>query len=55
MNLQRPNEIPFKQWRAEQAAREHVHENSIWYRLKAGKYPQLKLRKVNKRVVFVEV
>ena len=48
-------EIPLKQWCAEDAIRDGcVTESAVWQRVKKGKYPMLKLRKVNKRVVWVQ-
>lgn len=47
-----------KQWRAEQAQREGVTEGCIANRLSRDKqkyYPNLRLRRVNQRVVFVQV
>lgn len=48
-------EIPIKQWRAEEALRRGVTDSMISKRLKDGKYPDLKVRRVNSRVVFVQV
>ena len=47
------DEIPMKQWRAEEAIHSCVTDTAIAHRLKRGWYPNLKLRRVNKRVVFV--
>jgi len=47
--------IPLKQWCAEEAARENVSPHAIWMRLDRGKYPWVTLKRVNKRVVFVEL
>lgn len=46
-------ELPLKQWCAEEAIREGVSEAAISNRLYRGGYPHLKLRRVNKRIVFV--
>lgn len=46
-------EIPMKQWRLEEARRANVCDTAIAHRLRAGKYPALKIRRVNRRVVFV--
>jgi len=47
-------EIPLKRWRHEEAAREHVTESAIVKRFYAyGKYPHLKLRRINRRVILV--
>ena len=45
--------MPMKQWVAERALEDGVTTQAIWDRLKAGKYPKLKLKRKNKRVVFV--
>lgn len=42
-----------KTWRAEEARREFVSETAIAMRINRGKYPGMKLRRVNPRVVFV--
>ena len=48
-------EIPLKQWIQERATIEGVSRHAIYWRLCCGKYLALKLRRVNKRVVFVQV
>jgi len=51
-------EIPMKEWLSREAEKHSVNENTIWYRLKRQPqkyYPTLKLRRVNQRVVFVQV
>jgi hypothetical protein len=48
-------EITFKQWVYAEAAAEGVSAAAIYNRFNLGKYPRLKLRRVNKRVVFVKV
>lgn len=48
-------EIPLKQWLFEQAKRESRQPDSVYYRLTQGRYPSLKLRRVNRRVVFVQI
>lgn len=50
---QRKGEIPMKQWRFREAAGNSVSPSSIANRLMRGKYPDLKIRRVNKRVVYV--
>lgn len=45
--------IPLKQWRFEEAMREGVGAHSIMLRIIRGRYPDLKLSRVNARVVFV--
>lgn len=47
-------EITLKQWRIEESKRLNVSESVINQRLYGGKYPHLKLRRVNARVVYVE-
>lgn len=47
-------EIPLKQWVTEEVAREKVGANAIYSRLSLGRYPKLKLRRENKRVVWVQ-
>lgn len=49
----KPNEIPLKQWVYEQADKDNVSDRAIWQRIARGKYPHLRLRRVNKRVIFV--
>lgn len=48
-------EIPLKQWVAEMAHNLGLTERAIHKRLKQGYYPNLQLRRVNQRVVFVRV
>lgn len=50
-----PKWIPLKQWRIEEAMREHLTEHAIEIRLLRGKYPKLKIKRVNARVVLVGV
>jgi hypothetical protein len=52
------HEIPFKQWRAEEALRLGISTGAVWYRLLKGRrhfYPGITLRRVNQRVVFVQL
>lgn len=51
----RSNEFPLKHWVLGEAAREGVKESAIYMRIRRGKYPELKLRRVNQRVVFVQL
>ena len=44
-----------KQWRMEQAKREGHCESMVSKKLAKGLYPNLKLRKVNRRVIFVKI
>lgn len=46
-------EIPLKAWLMDEAQRCHVSPAAIEIRLRRGKYPELKLRYQNSRVVFV--
>lgn len=48
-------EIPFKRWVLEQSAREACGPSGVLNRFYAGEYPQLKIRRVNARVVWVAV
>jgi hypothetical protein len=48
-------EIPMKRWRMEQAVREQSSPTMVAKRLAIGLYQNLKIRRVNKRVVFVTV
>ena len=49
----RPGEITYKQWVRDRAVDDDVSEDAIYYRRAAGKYPDLKVRRVNGRVMFV--
>jgi len=53
--LVKPLEIPLKQWVCEQAAKEFITPNSMWYRLRRGGRHKYKLheRKINSRVILV--
>jgi hypothetical protein len=53
--MKTPTEIPMKQWRMEQAVREQSSPTMVAKRLAIGLYPNLKIRRVNKRVVFVKI
>ncbi len=48
-------EIQLKQWVIEEARRQGLSDRAIWCQMYRGKFPDLKLRRVNKRVVFVTV
>ena len=48
-------EMPLKQWVHAEAARCDVNPSAIYNRIARGKYPHLKFRRVNKRVVFVQI
>jgi hypothetical protein len=45
--------IPMKRWWIEEGKREGVSEHAIAQRIHKGKYPNLRVRRVNSRVVFV--
>jgi len=47
--------IPLKQWCAEEAIAEGTTIRAIYHRLYRGKYSWLPLKRVNRRVVFVEL
>lgn len=48
-----PGEMQLKVWLIEEAQRLGVSENSVRHRFSDGKYPDLKVRRVNSRVIFV--
>ena len=54
-NAQPTSAIPLKQWCAEEAIAEGVKIGAIYHRLYRGRYSWLPLKRVNKRVVFVEL
>jgi hypothetical protein len=45
--------MALKQWLIERSQQEGVTPNAIYKRIRAGKYPKLKLKSKNPRVVFV--
>jgi hypothetical protein len=45
--------IPLKQWAYEEAQRIGKSDRTVWYLLKHGGYPHIKLKRVNARVIFV--
>jgi hypothetical protein len=47
--------IPLKQWCAEEAILDGVQPITIFHRLQRGWYPNLPLKRINKRVVLVEL
>lgn len=53
--MSRPPEIPFKQWVIEEAERRGLGYHGIYHHFRVGRYPNITLRKVNQRVVFVTV
>lgn len=48
-------EVPLKQWCAEEALRLGITPNGVYERMRRGKYPAIAVRRVNKRVVLVQV
>lgn len=51
-----PGEIPLKVWMQQEAKRlGMVHAPSIYHFIRRGDYPNLKLRRVNARVIFVKI
>jgi hypothetical protein len=46
-------EITMKRWLIEESARENVSPSAIAQRLSRGHYPDLRLRRVNQRVIYV--
>lgn len=53
----KPQEIPLKQWRCEEAKRLGISPRSVAVRMSRGKYPELqtRLRRVNARTIFVRL
>lgn len=49
------NEITLKQWVHGEAARLGFKHSVIYRRVSQGKYPALRLRRVNRRVIFVQL
>lgn len=47
--------IPMKQWRYQEALKHGVAETTIATWITRGKYPNLSVKRINKRVVFVEL
>lgn len=52
-NKPRPGEVKQKEWVQKQAIIENARPYNVYMRLVRGKYPYLKFRRVNRRVVFV--
>lgn len=52
---QQPNEITLKAWVYTEAEREGVKPTTIYNRISRGKYPALRLRRVNHAVIFVQL
>jgi hypothetical protein len=55
VHIAEPGEIQMKNWISEQRSDTGLTKSAIVMRLKRGKYPNLTLRRVNQRVVFVRV
>lgn len=53
-NLPRDGEMPFKRWIEERAKEAGISYLAYWYRLDRGMVPRPKMRRVNKRVIFVK-
>lgn len=51
----RAGEVALKAWLIEEAARVGRHPLTVWLRLRAGAYPQVRERRVNRRVIFVSI
>ena len=47
------NEVTLKQWVVSESERDNVSPHAIHMRIQRGKYPNLILRKINRRVIFV--
>lgn len=50
---QRHAGIPLKQFCYEEAARAGLHPISVWYRIRAGHYPGLRLKRVSRFIIHV--
>lgn len=50
-----PGEVWFKEWIYTEAERDHVGPMAVYNRVYRGKHPDLQLRRVNRRVIFVKV
>ncbi len=50
-----PPRIRLMQWVRQVAKQENVTQNAIYNRLRRGKYPNLKVHRVNSQVAFVEL
>lgn len=46
-------EVPLKQWLAEEGLRVGRKPSSVWNRLRDGKCPGVRERRVNQRVIYV--
>lgn len=50
-----PGEVRMKEWRMAEMARTGLCSTAIHNQLHRGKYPNVEVRRVNKRVAFVRV
>ena len=50
-----PGEMRLKEWLAAEANRLGIDPDSVHMRLRRGKYPGLKLRRMNRQNIFVQV
>jgi hypothetical protein len=53
--IPRPGEIPLKQFLTEESVRLNTKPKTIYSRWSKGEYTNLKIRRVNQRIVFVTV
>lgn len=51
----RPGEVSMKEWRIAEAAAHGLTESAVAMRLARGAYPELNIRRVNPRRVFVSI
>jgi len=49
----RENELAMKEFLMNESARLTLKPGTIWQRMKDGKYPQINVRRVNRRIVYV--
>lgn len=53
-NLPRSGETPFKQWREDRGKELGISGMAYWHLIYKGMVPMPKMRRVNKRVIFVK-
>ncbi len=51
----KPGEVLLKVWVDEEAQRTGLKPTAVYNRIQRGKYPELKLRRVNARTIYVQV
>ena len=51
-SLERDGWVPLKQWRTEEGVRQSRSEGRIAKWLYAGRYPHLKIKKINRKMVY---